>query len=177
VNGLTRKELIGAGAAAAAGLVAPAALARPRERAVDVVVVGAGLAGLTAARRLEAAGHSVAVLEARNRVGGRTVNASIGGGDVVEMGGQWVGPTQDRILALASELGVPAFPTYDTGSNVYLNQGQRSTYPSDGPTGTAPLDGVRRTDARDVDQRSYGERALPPPRPRRNPAGVRRRAA
>ena len=50
------------------------------------------------------------------------------------------GPTQDHILALARELGVGTFNTYDTGDNVYLNQGVRLTYPSNGPTGTAPPD-------------------------------------
>ena len=57
-----------------------------------MIVVGAGLAGLVAARQLVAAGRSVLVIEARDRVGGRTVNASIGAGKVTEMGGQWVGP-------------------------------------------------------------------------------------
>jgi monoamine oxidase len=92
--------------------------ANPIHREADVVVVGAGLAGLVAARQLEAAGRTVLVLEARERVGGRTVNASIGAGKVVEMGGQWVGPTQDRLLALAGELGIETFPTYHEGRNI-----------------------------------------------------------
>ena len=63
----------------------------------DVVVVGAGLAGLTAAREIVAAGREVVVLEARDRVGGRVLNHPIGDGKVVEVGGQWIGPGQDRI--------------------------------------------------------------------------------
>jgi monoamine oxidase len=94
----------------------------------DVVVVGAGLAGLVAARQLAASGRSVIVLEARDRVGGRTLNASVGAGKVVEMGGQWVGPTQDRILALAGELGVETFPTYYEGRNVLQLRGKRRSY-------------------------------------------------
>jgi monoamine oxidase len=70
---------------------------------VDVVVIGAGLAGLVAARDLQRAGRSVVVLEARDRVGGRTLNQELGGGKVVEAGGQWIGPTQDRLAALADE--------------------------------------------------------------------------
>ena len=85
---------------------------------VDVVVVGAGLAGLAAARALTARGASVAVLEARDRVGGRTLNHDIGDGKVVEVGGQWIGPGQDRLAALARELGVETFPTYATGHNL-----------------------------------------------------------
>ncbi len=71
-------------------------------READVVVVGAGFAGLAAARAVVAAGSEAVVLEARDRVGGRVVNAEIGDGKVVEMGGQWVGPTQERIAALAA---------------------------------------------------------------------------
>ena len=74
----------------------------PESRECDVVVVGAGFAGLTAARRLQQEGRSVVVLpEARDRVGGRILNHTFADGTIVELGGQWVGPTQDRVLALA----------------------------------------------------------------------------
>jgi monoamine oxidase len=94
----------------------------------DVLVVGAGLAGLTAARDLVAAGRSVLVLEARDRVGGRIVNQEIGDGKIVEMGGQWAGPTQDRLMALADDLEVATFPTYDTGNRVLHFNRKRGTY-------------------------------------------------
>jgi monoamine oxidase len=132
-DALTRRELVGAGAAGAALLAlrsTPAPAARRRARRADVCVVGAGLAGLAAARALVAADRTVVVLEARDRVGGRTLNASIGGGHITEIGGQFVGPTQDRILALARGLGVRTFPTFDTGSNVLVAGGTRSLYPS-----------------------------------------------
>ncbi|MGH2955600.1 MAG: flavin monoamine oxidase family protein [Solirubrobacterales bacterium] len=87
----------------------------------DVVVVGAGLAGLTAARELAGAGMEVRVLEARDRVGGRTLNHSVGAddADVVELGGQWVGPSQHEILALARELGIETYPTHGEGENLF----------------------------------------------------------
>ena len=85
---------------------------------MDVAVVGAGLAGLIAARDLRRAGRSVIVLEARDRVGGRLLNAEIGDGKVVEVGGQWAGPTQTRVLALARELGIDTFPTHAQGENL-----------------------------------------------------------
>ena len=87
-------------------------------RDADVVVVGAGLAGLTAARELTAAGASVVVLEARDRVGGRTLNEELGDGQVVEVGGQWIGPTQDRLAALAETIGVPTYPTHHAGQHL-----------------------------------------------------------
>jgi monoamine oxidase len=102
--------------------------AAPGRREADVIVVGAGLAGLMAARQLGAAGRGVIVVEARDRVGGRTVNASIGAGKITEMGGQWVGPTQDRLLALASELGVETFPTHHQGHNLLELGGKLRRY-------------------------------------------------
>ena len=152
---LTRRGLIGAGAAAGAAAAlsrVPGAEARRtghhkgkhrrRKRHADVVVVGAGFAGLTAALRLKQAGKSVLVLEARNRVGGRAHNAAIPGGQVTERGAAFIGPTQDHIAKLASDFGVGTFPTYDTGDNVYVRDGNRSTYSDTGPTGTAPPDPV-----------------------------------
>jgi monoamine oxidase len=98
-------------------------------READVVVVGAGLAGLVAARRLREAGLSAVILEARDRVGGRTLNEPLDDeGKVVEVGGQWVGPTQHRMLALARELGVETFPTYDHGENVIEWRGRVRRY-------------------------------------------------
>ena len=96
--------------------------------AADVLVVGAGLAGLVAVRDLMAAGRSALLLEARDRVGGRIVNEQLGDGNVVEMGGQWAGPTQDRLYALAKEMEVAVFPTYDTGEKVLHFNGKRGTY-------------------------------------------------
>ncbi|MEM7309813.1 MAG: FAD-dependent oxidoreductase [Planctomycetota bacterium] len=87
--------------------------------AVDCVVVGAGLSGLMAARTLVKEGYSrVLVLDARDRVGGRTLNQSVALGGYAEAGGQWIGPTQTAIAALMDELQIPSFPTYDAGAFV-----------------------------------------------------------
>ena len=87
---------------------------------VDVVVVGAGFAGLTAARGLLQAGRSVAVLEARDRVGGRT-HTEEHLGTWIDLGGQWVGPGQDRIVALLDELGFSTYPQPEDGDDVILD--------------------------------------------------------
>jgi monoamine oxidase len=100
----------------------------PAERAADVVVVGAGLAGLTAARALRRAGADEVVLEARERVGGRVLNHELGDGKVVEVGGQWVGPTQERALALIGELGLETFDTHTAGRNLFEHRGRVSSY-------------------------------------------------
>jgi len=100
----------------------------PQTRDADLVVIGAGLAGLSAARAAAAAGASVVVVEARDRVGGRVLNEDIGGGNVVEVGGQWIGPTQDRLAALAAKLGVETFPTHGEGENVIEYGGRLRRY-------------------------------------------------
>ena len=94
-------------------------------KTVDVAIIGAGLAGLTAAWELRKAGVSVCVVEARDRVGGRTLDYSIGGGQVVESGGQWVGSTQTEVLALAGQLGIETFASYTPGKTVLYMGGAR----------------------------------------------------
>jgi monoamine oxidase len=133
---MSRRQVVAGGAALAAAALLPeparAAAARRGGR-VDVVVVGAGLAGLAAAADLVARGHSVTVLEARDRVGGRTLNAALGKGRVVEVGGQWVGPTQDRLLARARKLGIKTFATYNEGQTLLHWDGQRTPFPAASP--------------------------------------------
>jgi monoamine oxidase len=127
----TRRKLLGTAALGTAAAAVPEtpAFAASRVKA-DVAIVGAGLAGLTAARNLVKAGHSVVVLEARDRVGGRTFNHKLPDGQAVEAGGEYVGPTQTRVLALAKSVGIGTYKTYNTGDNVYVHDGVRSTYPA-----------------------------------------------
>lgn len=105
------------------------------EDEADVVVVGAGLAGLAAARTLMAAGVDVRVLEARDRVGGRTHSVVEADGTLVEHGGQWVGPTQDRVLALIEEFGLDTFTQYSLGDNLQFTEGTLLRYQGAIPTG------------------------------------------
>ena len=94
---------------------------------VDVAVIGGGLSGLSAARILRAGGRSVAVLEARNRVGGKMWTESVGG-HRADMGAHWIGPTQDRIASLARELGVRTQRQHLDGDAVLLSRGRRRTF-------------------------------------------------
>jgi monoamine oxidase len=141
---ISRRRLLQAGAAAGAGTLirgVPYAQGAPPTRRADVAVVGAGFAGLTAARELVRAGHSVIVLEARDRVGGRVLNKSLGDGEESERGGTFIGPTQDHIAKLAEEMEVATFPTYNEGNNVFIfDDGSRVEWSADSPTGSAPPD-------------------------------------
>ncbi len=94
----------------------------------DYCVVGAGFAGLSAARRLRDGGKSVVLLEARDRVGGRAWNRTAADGSVVSVGGTWLGKRQDRMFALCRELGVEIYPQYDRGDTVMHLDGTNRRY-------------------------------------------------
>lgn len=85
--------------------------------ASDVIIIGAGFSGLRAARRL-ALNHDVVVLEARERVGGRALQHRFSNGDETDMGGQWAGPGQDRLLSLIEEAGARTYPLWNKGDHL-----------------------------------------------------------
>ncbi|MGJ4846101.1 flavin monoamine oxidase family protein [Leifsonia sp. Le1] len=94
----------------------------------DVVIVGAGASGLTAATELRKAGLSVAVLEARDRVGGRLWTDDVDGA-TLEIGGQWVSPDQDALIDTLDELGLETYERYRDGTNIYISPtGERRTF-------------------------------------------------
>jgi len=131
-DGLARRSLlqaIGTGALASGLALGDQAQARaPKsdvDSVVDVAIIGAGFSGLTTGRELRRAGlDSFIILEARDRVGGRTVNHDIGSGVISEGGGQWIGPGQTEIFNLAAELGVASFDSYHKGKTVYFVGGE-----------------------------------------------------
>lgn len=145
---LSRRKLLGVGLGVGAAGVAGAAAAAPAQAdsptgataqhhdttvVVDAVVVGAGLAGLVAARKLVAAGKSVVVLEARGRVGGRVYDVNLTNSNKIEAGGQFTGPTQTHLQALAQTLGVQTFTGYSTGDTIFYTGGVATRF-----TGSLP---------------------------------------
>ncbi len=159
---LSRRALL-TGAAVASAVPFLDAEAATGSLSADVVVVGAGFAGIQATRDLVKLGHDVLLLEARDRVGGRVLNHHIDSTHIVEVGGQWLGPEKDlpdrglsdpnnyptddavtgqqQIWNLAKNVGVGAYLTYNKGLYVDARGGQVSTYsgriPTDTPTGAA----------------------------------------
>jgi monoamine oxidase len=94
----------------------------------DAIVIGAGLAGLTATRELKAAGWTVRLLEARDRVGGRLKGYSLGNGEAVDLGGEYFGDKSTLIAETARSVGVERFATYDKGQRVAFVNGKRFEY-------------------------------------------------
>jgi len=99
----------------------------------DFCIVGAGFTGLTAALRLTQAGHSVYVVEARDRIGGRVLTKFLDDGTPVDMGGTFLGPTQDRIYALLDELGLEITPTPIHGDTLFVYENKIHRYSGDTP--------------------------------------------
>ena len=126
---LSRRTLLGGAGVSLGGLglggltdaVTAATRQGPLPAKVDVVVVGGGISGLVAARRVARRGRSVLLVEARRRVGGRVLNHHLRAGGTIESGGAFVGPTQDHILRLARELDVRTFDEYVDGNSVYIS--------------------------------------------------------
>ncbi|WP_421842957.1 flavin monoamine oxidase family protein [Mycobacterium sp.] len=115
-------------------------------RNTEVIVVGAGLSGLCAARELIRGGKDTLVLEARDRVGGRMVRRSVFGGGWIDLGGQWIGPTHTNMCSLAESLDVRIFDSHDAGRTVVHYNGALSTIDGDFP----PIDPLANVSAAEV---------------------------
>jgi monoamine oxidase len=139
----------------------------------DCIVVGAGLAGLVAARNLSRLGHNILVIEAQDRFGGRMYGRYLPSRQWIDLGGQWVGPTHDRFLALLDEYKVRRFPSPAEGLKVLRFAGER--YEFNGffqgfPEGDPPGVGEKEwSDAMEAWERFEAlAKTLPPGHPRRN---------
>lgn len=136
-----RRGFLGATTAAAVALATPRSFGASDDAhsILDVVIIGGGLAGMTAARDLMLAGvASLAVCEARNRVGGRTLNHRLRGGQFSEAGGQWIGASQHEIYKLVDDLGIGTFPTRTAGRSVYLAGDGKVVEDTGGEFGVSP---------------------------------------
>ncbi|TVP57176.1 MAG: FAD-dependent oxidoreductase [Halomonadaceae bacterium] len=105
----------------------------------EIIVLGAGYAGLSTAAALRARGKSVMILEARERIGGRTRTDHFDQGLWLDIGGQWAGPGQDRLYGLIERFGKRLWPMYTQGRNVLHLDGKHRRYRGLIPTSLGPL--------------------------------------
>ena len=129
-----RSVLGGSAAAALAPLAASGQQSNPgpTTETADVVVIGGGLSGLIAARQLSGAGASVILLEARDRVGGRTYHGPVGTRRF-DLGAQFVGPTQSKVRALAAEFGLQIKPLFSAGRRIWELRDDRLEFGAGNP--------------------------------------------
>ena len=103
------------------------------QKIYDVIVIGAGLSGLNAARLLAKAGKKILVLEAQERVGGRTWSKHIGKNDFIDVGGQWIGKGHEQMYKLVTEAKLQTFPTFTEGKNILRLDGKNNLYKGETP--------------------------------------------
>lgn len=94
----------------------------------DILIVGAGYAGIAAAKKLSESGKNFVVIEARDRIGGRTLTEKQESGVTVELGAKWIGPTQQRVWEWVNETKASTYSTYDSGKNLLIYNGKKSSY-------------------------------------------------
>lgn len=94
----------------------------------DIVIIGAGYAGIAAAKKLQEAGRSFVVIEARDRIGGRTNTETLPSGATIDLGAQWIGPTQHHMWNWVRETNTKTYDTFDTGKNILSWKNKISTY-------------------------------------------------
>lgn len=137
----------------------------------EVAVIGAGLSGLMTARCLTAAGREVLVLEAKDRVGGRTASRRLASsGTVIETGGQFAGPGQEELRALAGELGVGMFDVHAEGEALWINDGRAVRYDGVEPPLAEPARNCYRDAVTHIDELAA---LVPPAAPWRAPDAAR----
>ncbi|XP_035264257.1 amine oxidase [flavin-containing]-like [Anguilla anguilla] len=114
---------------------------KPKSEALkaDVIVLGGGLSGLSAAKLLKESGLNVVVLEARDRVGGRTFTVTGPKFKYVDLGGAYIGPTQNGILRLAKELGVKTYLVNEKEHLIHYTKGKTYTFQGPFPAAWNPL--------------------------------------
>jgi len=147
----SRRTVLAAAANAGMALSASSALGAPKflgtatDGSADVTVIGAGLAGLSAARQLRAQGASVIILEARDRVGGRVHSQRLGSGQMIDLGAQFMGDAQTHVAALADEAGLRRASAVVAGDLLYLPS--EDEVPRRGSPDGLPLPMIDRLDA------------------------------